>query len=287
MDEVGFMVKYIDENGFIYFNQIGGVDPVVATAQRVWIHGKKGKVLGVIGRKAIHLTSAEERGKALKLTDLWIDIGAKDKKAAEKLVSVGDPVTYVLGFDELLDDLVVGRGFDDRMGAWVVAEALRLVASKEPNAAVFAVATVQEEVGLRGARTSAFGIAPDIGIAVDVTHAMDAPGSDKKLVGDISLGKGPVLARGANISPKVFEGLEKAARKEKLKIQYEGAPGGTGTDANAIQLTRAGVATGLVSVPNRYMHSPVEIISLTDLENAAKLLAAYCASLSPEVDLTL
>lgn len=287
MDEVGFIVKYIDDDGYLFFDQIGGVDPAVATAQRVWIQGKKGPVLGLVGRTAIHLTPPEERGKAAKLTDMWIDIGAKNKKEAEELVAIGDPLTYTWGFQEMRNDLICCRGFDDKVGSFVVAEALRLVAQKHPKAAVFAVATVQEEVGLRGARTSAYGLDPQIGVAVDVTFATDYPSADKKKVGDIVMGKGPVLSRGANISPIVFEGIKAAATKAKLSVQFEGAPGGTGTDANAIQLTRAGVATGLVSIPNRYMHSPVEVCSLKDLENAAKLLAEYCASIPEDIDLRL
>ncbi len=287
IDEIGFMVKYIDDNGFISFAPIGGWDPQIAQGQRVWIKGKKGKVLGVIGKKPIHLLKPEERKNVVDFSQMFIDIGAKDKKEAEEYVSVGDPIVIAHGFDRLLGDKIVARGFDDRIGAFAVLEALRLVAEvkDEVKAAVYSVATVQEEIGLRGATTSAYGINPHIGIAVDVTFAMDTPGVDKKLVGDIKIGGGPVIARGPNINPKLFELLVKTAEEEGIPYQIEGIPRGTGTDANAIQLTRAGVAAALVSIPNRYMHSPVEIVSIEDVENVAKLLAALIKRIDENTDL--
>jgi endoglucanase len=274
-DEIGLMVTYIDEHGFLFFRGIGGWDPQILPGQRVWIKTRLGRLTGVIGRKPIHLIEEEERKKVVKLEDLWIDIGAKDKKEAEELVSVGDPVVLAYNFEELQNGLAAARGFDDKCGAFVVLEAARLLAELDPKAEVYAVATVQEEVGLRGARTSAFGIDPKVGIAVDVGFACDTPGmeTDRKKVGDLKVGKGPIITRGPNINEKVFELLVETAKEKGIPYQLEGYPQATGTDANAIQLTRAGVATGLISVPNRYMHSPCEVVSLADLENAAKLLA--------------
>ncbi len=286
VDEIGLMVRHITDDGYIYVTQIGGIDPVVAVAQRVVIHGPKGDVPGVVGRKAIHLTDRDERGKQLKIHELWIDIGAKDKKDAEKVVNVGDPVTFDVRLTHLRNNLVTARAFDDRMGAFVVAETLRKLQGKKLRVAVFGVSTVQEEIGLRGARTSAFGIDPHAGIAIDVGHATDSPGVDKKRVGDFTCGKGPIVARGANINPVLYDMIVAAARKRRIPIQIEGCPGGTGTDANVIQLTRAGVATALVSVPCRYMHSPCEIISLKDLDQTSTLLAAVLAAMPPDADFT-
>ena len=286
IDEIGLMVTYIDENGYLSFTGIGGWDPQVLPGQRVQIQTKNGPVLGVIGRKPIHLLKDEERKKVVKFEDLWIDIGAKDKAEAEKLVEIGDPAVLDYSFTELRNDLVAARGFDDRIGAFIVLEAARIAAKLNPKAAIYAVATVQEEVGLRGARTSAFGIDPKVGIAVDVGFATDTPGmgNEKKLVGDIKMGKGPMIARGPNINPKVFSLLVDTAKREHIPYQIEGAPRGTGTDANAIQLTRAGVATGLISVPNRYMHSPCEIVHLGDVNNIAKLIAHAVARIDDGMD---
>jgi len=286
IDEIGYMVKYIDEDGFIAFAPIGGVDPQIAQGQRVYIKGKKGKILGVIGKKPIHLFKPEDRKKVVEFKDMFIDIGAKSKEEAEEYVSVGDPIVNAPGFDELLGDRIVGRGFDDRVGAFVIAEALRLLSEMDIRAAVYAVATVQEEIGLRGAKTSAFGIDPKVGIAVDVTFAMDTPKLklEKGEVGDIKIGGGPVIARGPNINHKVFDLFVRTAEEEDIPFQVEGIPRGTGTDANVIQLTRAGVAAGLISIPNRYMHTPVEVVSKTDLENAAKLIAAAVKKITEETD---
>ena len=286
VDEIGLMVKNITKEGYLYVAQIGGIDPVVAVAQRVVVHGPKGGVPGVIGRKAIHLTDTEERGKPMKIHQLWIDIGAKDKKDAEKVVRIGDPITFDVGFTRLRGTLVAARAFDDRMGAFVVAETLRKLKGKKLAVAVYAVSTVQEEIGLRGARTSAFGVDPHAGIAIDVGHATDTPGVDKNRDGDHACGKGPIVTRGANINPVLHGRIVAAATKAKIAIQHEGAPGGTGTDANAIQLTRAGVAAALVAVPCRYMHSPCEVISLKDLDATSTLLAATIAAMPAKVDFT-
>jgi endoglucanase len=275
IDEIGYMIKYLNEQGYLYFAPIGGIDLHLVPGERVWIKTQQGKILGVMGKKPIHLMEEEERKKVAKIEELWIDIGAKDQAEVKKLVQIGDPAVPAVGFEVLKEDRVIARGFDDKAGAFVVSEVLRLLSWERPRASVYGVATVQEEIGLRGATTSAFGIAPDVGIAIDVTFASDFPDTDKRKIGEIKIGEGPVIARGPNINPKVFDQLVSVAESENIPYQREGAPRGTGTDANVIQLTRAGVATGLVSIPNRYMHTPVELVSLNDLENAARLIAGF------------
>lgn len=281
VDEIGLMINSIDDKGFLTVVPVGGIDTTVLTAQRVHIHTDKGPLPGVIGRTAIHLTEPEDRGKAVKIHDLWVDIGAKDKKDAEKLVSVGDSITIDADFQALHDEKVVGRGFDDRIGAFVIIEAMRLLAQRKVHCAVYCVTTVQEEIGLRGATTSSYGCNPQVGIAVDVDHAMDYPSADTKKYGGGKIHGGPVIARGPNINPIVGRSLIDVAKKKKIPYQIAAAPRATGTDANAMQLSRGGVATGLVSIPNRYMHSPVELISLRDAENAATLIAEWIATLEP------
>lgn len=284
IDEIGLQVNYIDSDGFIYFYPIGGWDPQILPGQRVKIHGKDGRFLakGVIGRTAPHLL--KKSGESLKIDDLWIDTGLG--KETGKIISVGD-YAVIDCEPEFSGDVLISRGLDDKIGAFIVLEVLKAVkilrkkSMKDFAGTVCAVATVQEEIGLRGAKTSAYDLNPDIGIAVDVTHATDYPTADKKRNGDIKLGAGPVIAVGPNINMKIYDLLVKTAKEHKIPYQIEAAPGGTGTDANAIQLTRSGVATGLVSIPNRYMHSPNEMVDLNDVENAVKLLAYFCAAYGP------
>jgi tetrahedral aminopeptidase len=277
-DQIGMMVNYIDDNGYIFFVAIGGLDPSVIVGSRVVVHSKHGPIDGVVGRKPVHVMKQEERGAKIEMRELWIDIGAKSKRDTEQVVSIGDPVTFRLEMVALGRDLVTSPGFDNKCGTFVVMEALRLCAERKMSGALFAVSTVQEEIGLRGARTSCYGVDPQVGIAVDVTHATDYPDIDKRTNGDLKIGAGPVITSGANINPNLGELFIKTAKAKRIPFQREAAPGGTGTDANAIQLTRAGVATALISIPNRYMHTPVEIISLGDLEAAAKLIAdTVCA----------
>jgi len=282
-DEIGFMVRHISDQGYLHFSPIGGVDAQLVPGQKVHVHAAKGPVLGVVGKKAIHLMEEEERKKVLQFHQQWIDIGAPDRKSAEARVSVGDPITFATSFDRLSGDLCVARGFDDKMGSFVVVEALRLASQRKLRAAVFAVSTVQEEIGLRGAATSAFSIEPEAAVAVDVSHSTDYPEADKKRVGDVKLGGGPVLHRGANMNRVVADRLVSAAKKAGLSHQMIGVPAASGTDAWSIQLSRGGVATGLVSVPLRYMHTPVEVLDLRDLEASAKLLAAFVSDLTPQV----
>jgi endoglucanase len=285
-DEIGFQVSYIDDKGFLWIQPLGGWDPQIAQGQRVQVAAKKGIVRGVVGKVGIHMQTPEQRKKVSQIKDLWIDIGARDRKDAEKRVEIGDPLVIDSGFTEMANGLAVGRAFDDRAGAFVILEAARQLSKLNPKAEIHAVATVQEEIGLRGATTAAYGIDPDIGIAVDVTFATDHPnmGDVMKRENLIELGKGPVLTRGPNINPKLFDLMVKTAKTEKIPYQINAAPRGTGTDANAIQLNRAGVVAGLVSIPLRYMHSPCETISLKDLEASAKLLAKTVAKITPRTN---
>lgn len=283
VDEIALMINHIDSDGFLGFLAIGGIDASVLDGQRVQVHTEKGDVQGVIGRRAIHLTDPAERGKPMKMHNLWIDIGAKNKKDATKSVSIGDPATIDVGFIELKNGRVVARALDDRIGAFVILEAMRLIAKRKINCGVFCVTTVQEEVGLRGATTSAYGCDPHVGIAVDVSHATDHPDCDSKRYGYFELDGGPILHRGANMNPIVAKQLVNAAKKKKMPYQMEAAPRGTGTDANAMQLSRGGVATALIGVPNRYMHSPVEMVSLKDAERCAQLIAEWICTLNPRM----
>jgi len=273
-DEIGFMVRYIDEQGFIWFGAIGGVDPHLVPGQRVLIHTAGGALRGVVGKKPIHLIEAKDRDKVIKLTSQFIDIGCSSREEVEKLVAVGDPITFAVGLERLQGDRVTSRAFDDKMGAYIVARVVQEVARRgKPPVELFGVSTVQEEVGLRGGTTSAYGVNPDIGIAVEVGFATDFPEVNKKELGEIKVGGGPVITRGANINPRLYDLLVETARAENIPVQIVGNPRATGTDANVMQLSRGGVATGLVTVPLRYMHTPVEVLALGDVENAVRLLA--------------
>jgi tetrahedral aminopeptidase len=278
MDELGFQVSYVCDKGYIYFGTLGGFDVNIIAGRKVRIHTSKGDITGVVGKKAIHLLDADERKKATKLHQLYIDIGAKDKKETLKLIEIGDPITYDPTLEKLRNRLYVSRAFDDKIGAFIVAEVLKKVSEKKNKlkAELHSVATVQEEVGLRGARTAAYAIDPDVGIAIDVTHATDTPDCDPKKDGDVKLGEGVAITRGPNINPKIFELLIKIAKKKKIKYQVEAASRPTGTDANVIQISRAGVATGLISIPCRYMHTQTEVISMKDVDSAIDLLTAFC-----------
>jgi endoglucanase len=285
-DQIGLMVQHIDESGYLYVQPIGGWDMQILLGQNLTVWAKDGPIAAVVARRAPHLLTNEERNKVPQFQDVWLDAGFKDRKEAEALVTAGDPVTFALGYRDLRNGLAVSPAMDDKVGLWVVMEALRLLKGRPLQAAIYCVSTVQEEIGLRGATTSTYGIHPTVGIAVDVCHATDTPGNDKKQIGDIKLGSGPVLFRGPNINPRVFERLHQAARDYEIPVQVKGAPRGTGTDANAMQLSRDGVAAGLVGIPNRYMHSPVEVVQLDDLERAARLLAEFCAGVAPQLDWT-
>ncbi len=285
-DQLALIVQYIDAEGFLYVQPMGGWDMQVLLGSNLHVWTKSGPLPAVVARKAPHLMTGEEKNKVPHFHDIWVDIGVKDKKEAEELVAVGDTVTFVLGMREIRNNIAVAPGMDDKVGVWTVFETLRLLQERPLQSSVYFVSTVQEEIGLRGATTSAYGIHPTVGIAVDVTHSTDTPGSEKKSVGECALGKGPVLTRGPNINHHVYDRLASAAEQQKIPIQRKAFPKGTGTDANSIQLARDGVATGLVGIPNRYMHSPVEMVHLDDLEQAAQLLAEFCERVEVDADWT-
>ncbi len=280
IDELGLMIKHVDEKGFLYFDVIGGHDRSMISGRRVHVLSSKGVVKGVTGKRAIHLMSPEDRKKVPQLHQMWIDIGAKDKKEALSRIRIGDPAVYDHGFETLQGSLAISRAFDDKTGAYAVNEAfLRLCKPRKPAVKVVAVSTSQEEIGVRGATTSAFLSNPDVALVVDVSHATDHPDADHRKYGAFILGGGPILTRGANVHPLVFERLLECAEKEDIPVQIEADPRPTGTDARAIQVARGGVPTGILGIPLRYMHTPSEVIDLNDLENVVRLLVAFARSL--------
>lgn len=285
-DQIGLIVQHIDKEGFISVLTIGGWDPQMLIGQRLTIWGAEGPVPAIIARKPIHLLNDEERRKVVQIKDMWLDIGVATREEAEQWIQIGDPVTFELGYRELKSGLAYSPGMDDKTGLWVVVEAARRAKAAGATCGIYAASTVQEEIGLRGAKTSAFGIDPQVAIAVDVTHATDCPTIDKKQEGEVNLGEGPVVYRGPNMNHKVVDLLRAAATANEIPYQLSASGRATGTDANAIQISRSGVATGLVSIPNRYMHSPVEVISLADLDHAADLLAQFAINLTGDEDFT-
>ena len=282
-DQIGLIVNYIDKEGFLYVLTVGGWDIQNLVGVRVKIWTSQGPIDGVIGKKPIHLLEDDERKKVPKIKDLLIDIGAKDQEEAEQVVSIGDPITVELEYRELRNSMIAAPATDDKAGVWVVIEALRRIDPAKLKVGVFAVSTVQEEIGVRGAITSAFGIDPHVGIATDVTFATDCPTIEKKENGDVKLGGGPVLTRGPNITTKLANALVDIAKQHEIPVQIVAEGKVTGTDARAIQINRSGVATALLSIPNRYMHTPVEMISLHDIDYTADLMARYCESIDPDV----
>lgn len=284
-DQIGLMVRYISNDGFIFVAALGGIDVGTLHAARVTIHTEKGSVSGVIGRKPIHAQSTEERDKTKNdIEKIWIDIGAKDKKDAERRVEIGNPVTFELGVVELGKDLICSPGLDDKVGLFIAMETLRILSTKKLAVGVYAVSTVQEEIGLRGATTSAFNIAPEVGIAIDVTHASDNPGNDNSKAIPCKLGAGPAITSGPNTNPVVEKMLKDSAKKAKIPFQPMPCPRPLGNDANAMQLARGGIATASLGIPNRYMHSQAEICSYKDLENSIKLLVHFITSITQKTD---
>lgn len=284
-DEIGLMVMYIDDKGFIYFSAVGGVNVPLLQGEKVIIHTENGEIPGVIGVKPIHLMTAKERESSQsKIESLWIDIGAKDKEDALKYVALGDVATIDKNWTSLKNNLVTCRGFDDRIGAFIISDVLRHLKDKKLNVAVHAVSTVQEEIGLRGAKTAADAIKPHIGIAVDVGFATDAPEMNAKMVGEANCGEGPILHRGPNFNHVLHKRLCSVAKKSKIPVQQQPIPRGSGTDANAMQLSANHCATALISIPNRYMHSPVEIVNLDDVENCSKLISELILNLKADED---
>ncbi|HNZ07182.1 MAG TPA: M42 family metallopeptidase [Candidatus Cloacimonadota bacterium] len=285
-DEIGFIINHIDEQGYVYVKTLGGFDVNLLPGLRVDIYHDGNLVRGIIGRKPIHMMRGEEGSPKLKLEDLWIDIGASSREDALKRVAIGDIATYNSHFEMLSEDLVVTKATDNKVGVYVAARVMQELAKKKLKANYYAVCSVGEETTMKGAGTSAFQIEPDIAIAVDVTFTSDIPGADKRVFGDVALGKGPTLSIGAALHPVIKDRLIQAAEKLKLPYQIEIAPGRTGTDADAIHALRAGAATAVIGIPNRYMHSPNEVISLSDLENAVKMTAAFIAALDDKIVLT-
>ena len=274
-DQIGLIVSSIDDDGYLYTQTVGGWDPQQLVGQRMTVWTDTGPVPGVIARKAIHLLEESERKQVVKTKDLWIDIGAIDAEEAESIVAIGDSVTFELRYQDLLNDLANSPGMDNRTGVWVVVEAMRRAVEQGVECGLYAVSTVQEEIGLRGAKTAAFDVNPHVGIAVDVTHATDCPTIDVRREGKIKLGNGPVLVRGPNVNPVVARRMFELSEQHELPVQIAALGRAAPNDSNALQVTRGGVAAGILAIPNRYMHSAVETISLRDIDTAASLLAKF------------
>ncbi len=282
-DELAFIIQYIDENGFIYFQPVGGHDIALPRGQRVHIHHAGGKVLGVIGSLAIHMQDRDKKSDAPAWHDLFIDIGAENQKEASKRVSIGDLVTYTVGCEFLTEEIIVARGCDNRVGTFTAAETLRLCSDqKKLNACLIAASTIQEENGLYGASMVGYSVKPDVALIVDVAQATDIPITNKKRFGETKIGQGPTLSRGSVNHPVVIQRLIGVAKRKKLKFQYNTDPRSTGTDADAIFRTRGGIATATLGIPNRYMHTPVEVIHLGDLQVLAEWLSAFAIDLDKE-----
>ena len=286
IDEIGLIVHHIDDDGFLWFTGVGGWDPVILVGQRVEVATREGAVPGVVGKKPIHLLKTDEdRKKAPELKQLHIDIGARDGDEARSRVRIGD-VAVIAGEPlEYPNGRLVSRSMDNRLGCYVALETARLVA--EAGGApgdVYGVAVAQEEITFAGARTTAYSLEPDVAIAVDVTFATDAPGTEEKELGSHKFGSGPVLTRGSTLDPAVFELLYETAEAEGIPFSVAASARSTGTDADAIHVSRAGLPSGVVSIPLRYMHSPVEMVQLDDVENTARLLAAFARRLDPGTD---
>ena len=280
MDELGLIITFVNKDGFIYFDTIGGHDRSIISGRRVIIQTAHGLVKGVTGKRAVHLMDEGDRKKVPEIHEIWIDIGAKTKAEALKRVAIGDVATYDHEFELITGSIGTARAFDNKVGAYIVGETLIRLAKEKAKlgAKVVSVATTQEEIGTRGAQTSAFAVDPHVALIVDVGHATDHPDCDQRKFGETKLGGGPIICRGPNINPKVFDRLIACAKKAKLPYQVEADPRPTGTDARAIQMARGGVACGLVSIPLRYMHTPSEVVDLQDVENCVKLFAAFARS---------
>lgn len=288
MDEIGFIVHHIDQNGFLYFNTIGGTDVATEIGQRVWVHGHK-RIPGVIGRKAIQSLEPAEMSNTPKMKQLWIDVGATSKEEAEAVVAIGSPVTLQPEMARLLGDQLVGRAFDNKAGLFIAAQVLKTLWEEggvHPQVGVYILGTVQEEIGSRGAETAAFEIAPHTGIVVDMGVATDYPWAQDEEQGRLALGNGPGITAGANTNPIVLDMLLQAAKEGNIPFQLQGNGGTSPTDERLLQTNRGGVATGLLSVPLRYMHTPSEVLSLKDVRATVDLVSAYIRRLTPDVDFT-
>jgi putative aminopeptidase FrvX len=279
-DEIGMVVNYINDDGFIYVRRLGGIDPAIMRGMRVNIHTKDGPIRGVIGNVAPHLTKQEGERKVPKIEELFIDIGARSRAEAQKIVQIGNAITPHHYFEKLRNDLAIARAFDNRIGTWSVAETLRLLRNgkQKVNAEICAVSNIMEEVGLLGARQIAYSLKPDAALVVDVTHATDYPTVNKQAHGDVKIGNGPTITHGGCNHPQIVARLEEIAAKKKIKLQHEAMSATSGTDTDVIFWTRGGIPSALISLPNRYMHSPVEVVSLTDLEQIPELMAGFALS---------
>ncbi len=284
-DQIGLLVRHIDEQGFLRVSAVGGWDMQILLGQKMLVHTKNGSIPGVIARKPIHLLNDTERKTVPNIQELWIDIGSASPEETAEVVCIGDSVTPEPSLRELRNGRISGVAMDDRTGVWVIMTALKMVAARKPSSAVYGVSSVQEEIGLRGAQTSAYNVNPQVAIAVDVTHATDCPGIDQNQFGKISIGGGPVVVRGANANPRVFDLLISTAESHGIPVQINALARPASNDGAAIQVSRGGCATGLVTIPNRYMHSPVEVVAESDLENAARLLAEFCLAIDSDTTL--
>jgi endoglucanase len=280
-DEIAMTVNYINDEGFIYVRKLGGIDAAITKAQRVVIHTRNGPVKGVVGNVAPHLTKSDKERKLPQIHDLFIDIGVGDRKEAEKLVHVGAPITLADEFELLRNGLAIARAFDNRIGTFAVAEALRLLheSKRKLQAEISAVSNIMEEVGLFGARQIAYSLKPDVALVVDVTHATDYPTVEKSQHGDVKIGRGPTLTHGGCNHPEVIARIEAVAKQKKIELQHEAMSETSGTDTDVIFWTRGGIPSALISLPNRYMHSPVELVSLKDLGKIPELMAGFALSL--------
>ena len=283
MDEVGLMVKSIDDQGYLHIAAVGGVDAGILPGLRVDVHTQEGVFRGIVGKKPIHLIEADERSKVTPISGLFVDLGMSVRRV-KSLVRVGDVITYGVGFEKYGKGMAVSRAFDDKAGVYVITRVMEELAKVEGALGSYiCCASVQEEIGSRGALTSAFSVNPDVAIALDTTHATDYPGIDSNRYGSIECGGGPVIARGPNVNPVVFERLCAAAKAEAIKVQFEAEPGNSGTDASEMQIQRGGCASGLVSIPIRYMHTPSEVLKLSDVEGTVSLLKRFILDLDEDV----
>ena len=287
IDELGFLIRYIDDEGYLYFSPIGGFDTSTLPGARVIVHTPGGSVSGVIGCRAVHLLDSDERGKAPSLRDMWIDIGAASSEEARQLVPLGSAATRAAHPEILRGELVVSRALDNKSGICAIIEAMRRLHERREQlaAAVFLVSAVQEEVGTRGAQTSAYSVDPQVALTVDVTFASDHPQTSKIRLGDVRLGGGPGITIGGFVNSRIYQELMATAEKAEIAYQYDISPSHTGTDNDNIQITRGGVATGLLNIPCRYMHSGSEVVSLKDIDATAELMAQFVLTLNEETNL--
>jgi putative aminopeptidase FrvX len=290
VDEIGMVVQHISDNGFVTLNKLGGSDSTIARAKRVNIHNKNGRVTGVVGNTAIHLQDTKNGGgKQPAWKDIYVDLGVSSKEEALELVQIGDPVTYTDEVELLNDEIITARAIDNRIGGFVIAQVMKNLKSKKKNLKVNVIAlnSVQEEVGGFGARMMSYRHMPDVALVTDVTHATDTPGIDNKEHGTVKLGQGPSVQHGGANHPKVVSFIEEIAKKKKIDIQHEATSVRTGTDTDSIFYQRTGIASALISLPLRYMHSPVETASLKDVKSLIQLMTETILAMAPDETFTV